>query len=237
MMETSYKVFCANQLKDHFLKYDKYNNKLIFTEQPLLLKLPKINILTKRESKKYDYKIYNLVFTGALLKRYVIPNYMLNLLLNIRKKINFIMHLYVAGNCENILEKYQKLMPKNIVNHGYVNKNNISSIINNSDILINIAELKGIQISSKIFEYMSTGKPIIHFYNNPEDINLKILADYPLCLCLKQDKNLLKDNANKFIKFCIESKGKAIKFEVIEKIFYYATPRYIANMIDNIINF
>jgi hypothetical protein len=41
-------------------------------------------------------------------------------------------------------------------------------------------------MSSKIFEYISCGKPIVHFYTANNDAKLKILKEYPLALCLSK---------------------------------------------------
>lgn len=78
---------------------------------------------------------------------------------------------------------------------------------------------------------MSAGKPIVHFYT-ADDVTKEILKDYQLCLCLKQDKALLEENTDKFIRFCEENKDKTLNYDKVEKIYYYyATPKYVADQI------
>jgi len=234
MIDFSDKLLVIHSLQKHFKTYfPKAIKKIQFVEHPLL-KL--IYLQSPKEQKKGYLEGCILVFTGALLKGYVMPDYMLNLLLSVNAKMNFTLNLYIGGNCENTIEKYQRLIPDTIINHGYVDKKTAVEAITSSNILISIAEIKGIQVSSKIFEYMSTGKPIVHFYTADNDINVRILKDYPLCLCIKQDDSLINGNAEKFIKFCHENKGKTLNFREVERIYYHATPKFIAEQMMEIID-
>jgi len=57
----------------------------------------------------------------------------------------------------------------------------------NSDNLIAVGNNDCNQVPSKIFEYMSFGKPIVYFYSD-DDVNVKILKKYPIALCLRRIK-------------------------------------------------
>lgn len=234
IIDLSDKILVIHSQKNHFTKYFPESiNKLKFVEHPLL-KLIDFRSSNKRTND--DPEECLLVFTGNFLKGYVMPDYMLNLLLLVKQKMNFALHLYVGGNCQSVIEKYQRLMPNVITNYGYVDKETVLEAITKSDILISVAEIKGIQVSSKIFEYMSAGKPIVHFYTADNDINVRILKEYPLCLCLKQNVNLQQENIDKFVNFCIANKAKTLDFNEVERIYYYATPKFIADQMRGIID-
>jgi TPP-dependent 2-oxoacid decarboxylase len=111
-----------------------------------------------------------------------------------------------------------------IVNHGRVSKSEADAAVRSADILVNIGEAKGKQVSSKIFEYMSTGKPIIHLAYVEDDAVSKILEKYPLALCLVQ--NLLYKDANVRLteKHITENRSKVLSFEDVKSIYPEALP-------------
>lgn len=222
----SYKILAMNSLKEHFLSDLREITNIYYIEHPLLLKYEDI------KKKKNDVIIISYV--GGLYKNYVEPNYFLKLyqLSNIK---NSTLHFYIIGNCGDTVNKYAHVSLGKIINHGSVDKQTASRVTSQSDVLISIAEKKGIQMSSKIFEYISNGKPIIHFYSVDNDVNLKILNKYPLSLCLKQDYNKLDENINKFNQFCNKYSKANVPFEEVEKIYYNATPKYTANLIKELI--
>ena len=101
--------------------------------------------------------------------------------------------------------------------------------MNDSDILISIANKINNQVPSKIFDYLSFGKPIIHLYHDDSDPYLNLLKEYPLALCVKMDKDKIQDNALKIQKFCKSNSGKIISFDEVQKRYYYATPSFVAS--------
>lgn len=175
-------------------------------------------------------------YTGVFDRYVRNPEYFLRTIHSVVSKCNAELHLYTYGNCGNIIDKYIKNANGKIINHGYVKKKEADAAVANSNILISVGNRDSIQSPSKIFEYMSAGKPIVHFYTADDDINMKILKDYPLCLCLKQDEALLQENAEKFVRFCQEYKNKTLDFTEVEKIYYYATPKVIAEQMLDVIN-
>jgi hypothetical protein len=55
-------------------------------------------------------------------------------------------------------------------------------------------------VSSKIFDYISTGRPIIHFYSRDDDPNLPYLKKYPAALLL-DTRNEANENADRVAAF------------------------------------
>ncbi len=225
MLGLSEKVLAIHTHKKHILRYmTDHLDKIVYVEHPLIVNKYK-------EIKPNNNDCCSLIYAGNLFKHYIEPTYMLKLLHKINDKFCYILNLYGGGNCSDIIEKYRKVMPDKIYNNGYVKQNIIQQKVGQADIMISIAEVRGIQISSKIFEYVSAGKPIVHFYNADDDINVAVLKDYPLCLCLKQDYNLIEENADKLVQFCSENKGKKLDFSLIKKLYYHATPEFITQQI------
>ncbi len=91
-----------------------------------------------------------------------------------------------AGHLEGLPE--EELFPKdgNIQYLGKLSGDDLAKAYAETDVLINIGNSVDNQMPSKIFEYISTGKPIINIYKSPECPTLKYLTRYPLALNLPE---------------------------------------------------
>lgn len=99
-----------------------------------------------------------------------------------------------------------------------------------SDILLNISDLSGKQISAKVFTYMSLGKPIINFHMDEEDNTRKILDKYPLGISIKGDEPTAVING-----FLSAIRNKSIDFNELSNIYPDATASFTANIIHDML--
>lgn len=104
-----------------------------------------------------------------------------------------------------------------------------------SDILISIGNNVINQMPSKIFEYISSGKPIVHFYKRADDPTINYLIKYPMSLLIdEKNTNILE--AQKMINdFYSSYSGKKIPFDQIESIYSKNTPYEVGITISNIL--
>lgn len=221
-------VLAMHSLRDHFESELQNVENIFYVEHPLLL----INENLRAVILDGDDSI-QISYIGGLHKGYVTPEYLLELFANSNME-NARLNFYITGNCTKIVNKYVKRLPQRIYNYGTVDKQTADQKLAQSDILISIGETKGVQLSSKIFDYMSNGKPIVHFYSANNDINVKVLQRYPLSLCLKQDYDELAENVILFDEFCKVHSGSNLLFEDIEEAFYEATPEYTIGVINSL---
>ena len=232
LIRNSKYILLMHSLKHHYMKHffeDK--KKFIFVEHPLLVAEKKQDIKLNFNKKKYQFS-----YVGGLYKSYVEANYLLKVFEQYKTtQDNFCINFYVMGNATQIISEYQKKYPDNFINHGRKSKDEVTVVRNSSDILISISEKSGRQLSSKIFEYISTGKPIIHFYNKDEDVNINILKKYPNCLLIKEDFNNINNEVNNILNFLREINDKTIKFCILENIFADAKPSHTGNILSDII--
>jgi hypothetical protein len=122
-----------------------------------------------------------------------------------------------------------------VTNHGQVSKPVATAAVASSSILLNIGEIEGKQISSKIFEYMSAGRPVVHFSYTAGDAVAKILARYPLALCLLQAKDKLNENRVRLLRFVLDNACRRMEFEEVASIFPEALPEKTAIIIGDMI--
>lgn len=171
-----------------------------------------------------------LVYTGSLIRNVRDPKYLIELLHLLAPKQVLTIDFYVMGNLANSVETFTDNRRLKITNHGAVNKEAAAFEIMTSQILINLGEARGKQISSKVFEYMATGKPIIHLACVDDDADGVILSKYPLALCLTQDSARIKANALKISNFIDLHKDSHVPYAEVAGLFPEALPATTADL-------
>ncbi|RID84738.1 hypothetical protein D1953_12800 [Peribacillus asahii] len=226
MLEECNKVLFVDSWNKHLETYfPQFDTKFFQVEHPLLKRI------TTMESKIFDPNRINIVYTGSLYKKLRSPLTALKLFTRIiEKDKRILLHFYINGDCSSIVNSYCELYPENIINHGSVPTGFAKAAIINADILLSIGNSDISQLPSKIFEYVSTGNPIVHFYSNLEDPVISILKQYNNSCCVSNAENLIEKNELNILEL-IKSSNNRIEFEEVENIYYKATPKYIANKI------
>ncbi|MFY3790512.1 hypothetical protein ACOQFO_02150 [Ureibacillus sp. MALMAid1270] len=234
VIEASDKVFILPQLEEIFSQppFSEHKSKIVLTEHPLLGKVDNKN-LSQVFSRNNKIKI---VYTGALYQKIRNPEYFLNTF-----KISGInkiseLHMYTTGDCDSILNKFIPSLKNTLILHGRVAFEEAQSAMYNADILINLGNSVSYQIPSKIFEYIATGKPIVHIYSLDDDKVIDILKDYPLALCLKCDIEQMEENSQKLFNFCTSNLGRSIEYEEIKELYSAALPETTSNLFSKYIH-
>ncbi len=219
------KVFNMETHFDHhqFEKYDPYRNKMVFLDTPLFL--PRQLILKK---KLFDPGKKHLVYMGTLFKSFRNPDYMYRLFVKVNEKDDYNLHFYTRGDCESSVINYQKKTNGSVVRHGFVEHSEVDNIYANAHYLINLGVSNSTNISSKIFDYMSIGKPIIHFYYYDNDVNLRYFQKYKLALLIKMDEELFAENALRLGQFLKSAFQKTVDSKTLLNTFNKNLPEYTA---------
>ena len=233
MLEESDAVLSMHPLRAHFERHfqPKLLKKITYLEHPLLVK-PAMGVEPQRED-----GITRLCYTGALVKNVREPDYLRALLRTIRPRQNVQANFYVMGSAahkiptESVADKIQ------IVNHGQVSKTEADAAIWCADILLNLGDVQGKQISSKVFEYMATGKPIIHLAYVTDDAVTQILAKYPLSLCLVQVQDRMDENVRLFQDFITTRRHDKVSFNAVKAIYPEALPETTSKTLTSHINY
>lgn len=151
----------------------------------------------------------NCLYAGTLYKDIRNPDYAIKLFkkMDINIKLIFISNYnkkdFHSEPNENI--SIYPLQPKEFANEAMIK----------ADILINIGNTVPYQIPGKIFEYMSLGKPIIHFSKMPNDPALKYLKNYPMILIVKEWENLIEKQTKEIKEFCEKYKGAKLEYKEV----------------------
>lgn len=119
---------------------------------------------------------------------------------------------------------------------GGVPREDITDVISNSDLLINIANTTGYQLPSKSVDYMQSGKPIINVCHSEDDSFKKFFEQYPICynIIIKDTPSI--EHAKTFVKILDSAPGLKIDQDQINKVTKKFTVESISAMYLNLIH-
>lgn len=165
------------------------------------------------------------VFAGTFHKNVRDPNYMLNLFSNLPSNLK----IFIIGRCgKDIIKKFN--FEKNVVFLGSKSLLETKAILNSADFLVNLGNSVPNQVPSKIFDYISFGKPIIHIRKLENDPSMEYLSKYPLCLDLFEGDSI-ETNVAKLEDFISKNKGKRVDKDYIATTYKECTPEYCAEQL------
>lgn len=114
----------------------------------------------------------------------------------------------------------------------------LQKVFRETDFLINIGNSITNQMPSKIFDYISTGKPIINFYNNDNCPTLQYTSKYTLAINI--DEREIEKDIEKVkmlvMSFCRKNVGKRVLEEDINSIFCNNTDKFVSDALIRNIN-
>lgn len=169
-----------------------------------------------------------VLYAGRFYKKIRNPDFMMRLLV----KINGItVKLYTQGECMDIIEPYIKNMPDKFIMNDMVNLGELSKIYTDADILLSIGNNTSEFQPSKIYEMISTGKPILHFYY--DGFKDRILEQYSLAFQCKIGDDGCYDEVQKFIN---DYSYKRANKEIINSTFESNTAEAIKKILKDAIN-
>lgn len=175
----------------------------------------------------------NVAFIGRLYAEIRRPEPLLKIF-DMLQDDRIAFHMIGAG-CEEVLAPYQKKYPDRFFVHGEVSLEAALNAMQAVDFLVNIDNEKTHKcfFPSKINDYLSTGKPIINIYSNPDSAVLAYLADYENIYHVDADQ-IDSETIEGLKDFLDRTKGKTIPFEEICKLYYQSTPQYVCGLLSEI---
>lgn len=203
-------------------KYEMYKNKIRYVDIPLFLEDRYISRNCSRR----------IVYTGMLSVERRNPDYACSILKNVYPMYSI--EFYGRGDCDYILEKYSAENGGNVINKGFVSHAEALKAIEDAEILLSIGNKDSDMIPSKIFEYISTGKSIIHFAYGKCDACIPYLNKYANGLVIYMD-----DDMSESIKKCEDFISKINNKQNIGELkeaFYHNSPQYSVELLEQMIS-
>lgn len=206
VLDQANKVFMLDGIDGENLK-NEYNPQ--YQKNAEIIPLPTLKRSNNGETDSNEEETI-LNFSGALYADIRKPDDMLNVLSKFPK--GYTLQLRGRGCRGAVKRAAEEFRDCRLVDYGMVSHQECMQAIEKSDFLVNIGNTITNQLPSKVFEYISSGKPIINFYSEEEDLGLKYFKKYPLCYNF-YTRNYTEDDIAKLLAFCESNKGKRLTFE------------------------
>ncbi|WP_143315077.1 glycosyltransferase [Clostridium sp. HBUAS56017] len=223
LLQNADKIIVMKSSQKHHEKYsklEKYYSRITVLDIPLIIpkkqEIINTNILDKSK--------INLVYIGTIQYQIRNPRYILEIFKRINVN-NCRLTLIGNNNCHEIIKRAQVESKNEIVVMKRISHTYAISVLSNADILVNIGNNISSMVPSKVFEYMSIGKPIISTYSINNEPSLTYLKRYPLSLTIKEDLEHINEAVLQVEKFIKNSNGKLVDFNVIKDEMYINTPQ------------
>ena len=218
-------VYNENMLKE----ISKYKVKMNIFQFPNIIENTIIS-----SNKFFSDEHINIVFVGFLYPDIRNPKFLLDLLSSTSKNIKLYIIGGVRGNFElNFFENYKSNLGDRFEILGKKSQKDCLQITNEADILVNIGNTVPNFLPSKIFDYISTGKPILNICKLDNCPTLEYMEKYNNCLNIFEKEGINTQIVEKFENFCISSKDKKLPFHEIKETFKEATLEYVVNQLYN----
>lgn len=221
------KILIMECHKSHYFleKYSKYKNKIELVNFPLLSK-SESNLLNLGNASGH---IKNIVYAGTFYRTLRNPQFAFDTLLEVLKNIDYNLIIIGGGDCNEIVENSCNKLPNQMKFLGMQTHKIANEYISSANILLSIGNSESPMAPSKIYEYMSTGKPIIHFYSWDNDPCIEALIRYKNALLVKEGSTNLQNRIEEFIK-----NAKTINYDDLKVEFKTSTPEYTASIIEQV---
>lgn len=211
-----------------YAKQQKWLSKAVFSDIPLMVP----TVLPEGGSRQSLDKI-RIVFTGTMADGVRTPYFFLNLLGKVK---GYSMELVFAGHnfCKkDIAEMAADIHQVRLKHMGTLPHGEALELISSADVLLNLGNTNSALVPSKIFEYMSFGKPIISTYCTERDASLAYLNQYPLLLALDERCTDLEEQARKLERYFAQMAHRQISYLEVSRIFKQNTPGAFVDVLES----
>ena len=205
-----------------------YFSKIKFLDLPLYN--PE-NHSVVAEHKHFAPNAINMFFAGSMPKNIRDPRFILSVFHRVQRPD---LNLYIAGtsyyqeDLDNLAKVDSRVHLLGVTPH-----EKVLEMMNEADILLSIGNNLDCMIPCKIFEYMSTGKPILATYKRDTDPSIGYFSYYKNSLLLDEKANL--DEASKQIEAFLKNVKENNKHMCIDAL-YNNTPIAFCEFIEALLH-
>ena len=202
-----------------------------YMKKMLPVMFPNVEPVHKNGSDKVTFKNQiQCVFTGRIYRGARDPRFTISLFS--RLHTNNIKLKLVGIDIKGLFNYIDaSILPSSIECCGSLPFEEAQAAIEDADILVNIGNLILNQLPSKLFEYISSGKPIVNVCTSHECPSIPYMERYQLAINLFACDENLEEQAAMLEHFIFENAGKRLAPEQILREFPECTAAYCAKVI------
>lgn len=178
----------------------------------------------------------NILYSGLLNLTYRDPTFIVETISKSKfsEQINLIF-LCSGDDAVRKLHDLRITFKGNMIIHGYVEGDVFSAVMQHADIFLNIGGENPYMVPSKIFGYMSYGKPIISTYSIEDDASKLYLEKYPLSLNVNINDDDPEAQSKRVDDFLGKNRFGKVPFDEVKALFPQNTPAAYAELIDSLL--
>jgi len=222
------KVFYIDNWGPYFEKYKREN--AVRVEHPLVVKKAHVTPVALKDPTKI-----NAIYQGEVNHQMRPPQAMLTAFSKIAESDKDVsLHVFASGNGTEDVKKAATDHPDCIRFYGKVGKELADQYYASANIQIILANRDREIVSSKIFESVASGYPIVYFYFSEDELSYGLLKKYPLVLFVRQDK--VNEETENIRKWMYENCDKRVDFDLVAKAYDDATPDLVVDTAIDILN-
>lgn len=215
------KIFHVHQNTQHLHTYHSdLKDRFIEVEHPNVTPVA----APQNVEKVFEPETINFIYGGGIKKGYIDPSYFIELL---QELPGYKLHIYTSESALQQFPEYDQ--HPEVTFRKWLPQGELLRVQYGAEFLINFATSDGHQISSKIFNYISMGRPFVHIYHADCDSNLVYLKKYPLVLCLDARESI-EANRQKLVDWCQKNLGAFMAYDQVAETFADCTPGYICRI-------
>jgi len=162
---------------------------------------------------KFNEEKINCLFLGKVYNNIRNPSFALNVFSKLKSNIHFTL---MTNTGEVDFSEYN-INYDNITLIPFHPRNVALYAIGQTDILVNIGNTVLCQVPAKIFEYMGSGKPIIHFSKLKKDPSLVYVNKYPHALVINELEDTVDSAQLRIQAFCEKYSNTVLSFEDVSQ--------------------
>lgn len=222
------RIILMESSRSHYQKYPllkKIQKKAVFSDIPLM---------ANKElsfSKIPESKTIRICYAGTMGEGIRTPYAFLKMMKFIKNLSVEI--LFVGKNlCKREIKEFatDNITIKEL---GCLEHKETLDLIKEADFLLNLGNVQTTLVPSKIFEYMSFGKPIISTYLYEDDSSLPYLSKYPNLHLFDEKSTDLEYQAKCMREFLESARGRRIEYSDIVGLYYNNTPECFCNILES----
>lgn len=190
------------------------------TDKMIAMEFPNVVPVEVGENKKTSD--IRCLFAGNIYGNFRDPKYTLRLFDKTESPIKF----EVIGSVKPDIKSEFEL--HNVIYHGPKPLKETKEALANADILVNIGNSMLNQVPSKLFEYISYGKPIVNICKNRNCPALPYLSKHKYVLNLYEEDEIFEDQVKLLNEFIADNYQNRMSVDEIENAYKKCTPQFCA---------
>ena len=171
---------------------------------------------------EFDNSYINCVFLGDFYLGIENTDFIFRLFEIISEK-NRKIRFYTVGNLGDYGETvklWEKKLGEGYICHKRVSQEESYNVLFDCDVLVSMGHDSANMCPSKIIDFISAGRPILHIQKIEDCCGKKYLAKYPNKVCIYQGDELTEERVSEMEQFIVNSAGKEnIPFETVKELY------------------